>query len=344
MDSHEPERPRGDEDGEETTSARLYVVDRYPCPVRDSLVSTIIPVFNRPAMLREAVQSVLAQTYRPIEILIVDDGSTDDTPAVAENMTHEHDGIVRVFHQPNGGAGAAREAARLEARGDFIQHLDSDDVLLPHKFELQVAALQAHPECGVAYGWTRFRHRDGRVERDPWKRSGEAIATMFPAMLASRWWDTPTPLYRASLIREAGPWTPLRIEEDWEYDCRIAALGVRLAYCAEWVCEVRQHGHGHVSGHGDAASLRDRARAHLLMLEHAQRAGITQTAPELRHFVRDLFHIARQCGAAELEDESRMLVEAAASISEARDLRLYAFLGRRIGWNRVGRLAERVTR
>lgn len=293
-------------------------------------------------MLREAVQSVLAQTHRPIEILIVDDGSTDDTPAVAESLAREDEGTVRVFHRPNGGSGAARETARLEARGEYIQHLDSDDLLLPRKFEWQVAALEAHPECGVAYGWTRFRQRDGRVEPKPWKRSGEAIATMFPAMLASRWWDTPTPLYRASLIRDAGPWTPLRIEEDWEYDCRIAARGVRLAYCPEWVCEVRQHGEGHVSGHGDAASLRDRARAHLLMLEHAQRAGIDVTAPEMRHFARDLFHLARQCGVAGLEDESRMLVDAAASVSGARDVRIYAFLARRIGWNRLGRLAEKL--
>lgn len=295
-------------------------------------------------MLREAVASVVAQTYRPIEILIVDDGSTDDTPQVAASLAREHDGIVRVFHRANGGAGAARETARLEARGDFIQHLDSDDLLLPSKFEVQVTALEARADCGAAYGWTRFRHPDGRVEPRPWKRSGEAVETMFPSMLASRWWDTPTPLYRASLIREAGPWTPLRIEEDWEYDCRLAARGVHLAYCAEWVCEVRQHGEGHVSGHGDAASLRDRARAHLLMLEHAQRAGIAEDAPDMRHFARDLFHIARQCGAAGLEDESRMLVEAASSISAARDVRAYALLARSIGWGRAARLAEKLRR
>ena len=306
-----------------------------------TLVSTIIPVFNRAAMLREAVASVLAQTHRPIEILIVDDGSTDDTAAVADELGRAHAEIAHVFHRPNGGAGAARETARLSARGDFIQHLDSDDLLLPRKFELQVAALEARPECGAAYGWTRLRYDDGSVEPLPWKRSGEEIPAMFPAMLASRWWDTPNPLYRASLIREAGPWTPLRIEEDWEYDCRMAARGVRLAYVPEWVCEVRRHD-AHTSGHGGAESLRDRARAHLLMLEHAQRAGITRDVPELRHFARDLFHLARQCGAAGLEDESRMLVEAAESVSAARDLRAYAFLARRIGWSRAGRFAARV--
>lgn len=308
------------------------------------LVSILIPVFNRAAMLREAVASVLAQTHRPIEILIVDDGSTDDTSATADELGREHADVIRVFHRPNGGAGAARETARTAIRGDFVQHLDSDDLLLPRKLELQVAALRAQPHCGAAYGWTRFRHRDGRVEEKPWKRSGERIETMFPAMLGSRWWDTPTPLYRVSLIQEAGPWTDLRVEEDWEYDCRIAARGVALAYVPEWVSEVRQHDAGHVSGHADAATLRDRARAHLLMLEHAQRAGIAADAPEMRHFARDLFHIARQCGAAGLEDESRMLVEATSSISAARDLRAYALLARGIGWGRAAWLAGKLGR
>ena len=308
------------------------------------LVSILIPVFNRAAMLREAVASVLAQTHRPIEILIVDDGSTDDTPAAADALGREHADVIRVFHRPNGGAGAARETARMAIRGDFVQHLDSDDLLLPGKLELQVAALRAQPHCSAAYGWTRFRHRDGRVEEKPWKRSGERIETMFPAMLASRWWDTPTPLYRASLIREAGPWTDLRVEEDWEYDCRIAARGVALAYVQEWVCEVRQHDAGHVSGHADAATLGDRARAHVLILQHARGAGIPDDAPEMRHYARELFLLARQCGAAGLDDESRSLVEASRTIAQPVDVRLYARLAAVFGSRRVAAFSALVDR
>ena len=305
------------------------------------LVSTIVPVWNRHSMLREAVASVLAQTYRPIEIVIVDDGSTDATPAVADELADAHAGIIRVLRIENGGPGVAREAGRRVVRGEYVQHLDSDDLLLPRKFELQVAALQAAPECGVAYGWTRLRHADGRVEPEPWKRSGEKIDTMFPAMLASRWWDTPTPLYRASVIAAAGPWAELRIEEDWEYDCRIAAPGVRLAYVPEWVCVVRRHD-AHISGHATAAALRDRARAHLLMHAHAR--VIPNDAPEKQFFARDLFHLARQCGAAGLTGESRDLVRAAQSISSARDLRIYALGARALGWRGMARLARMLDR
>ena len=120
----------------------------------DGLVTTIVPVYNRTDMLAEAVDSVVDQSYRPIEIIIVDDGSTDDTPAACDALAAAHPDIIRVIHQPNGGPGLAREAALGAARGEFIQFLDSDDLLLPGKLEAQVAALQQQPECGVAYGWT----------------------------------------------------------------------------------------------------------------------------------------------------------------------------------------------
>lgn len=304
------------------------------------LVTTIIPVFNRASMVGEAVASVLAQTHRPIEVVIVDDGSTDDTPRVVAELAHAHEEI-RVVHQANGGPGAAREAARRIARGAFLQHLDSDDVLYPRKFELQVAGLNAHPECGASYGWTRMRFRDGSVAPQPWKRSGERIETMFPAILQSRWWDTPAPLYRASL---AFPWLPLRMEEDWEFDAHVASRGVRLHHVADWVCEVRDHGSGRLSGRGlEPPLLRDRAVAHERIHAHARAAGIGAAEPEMRHFTRELFLLARQCGAAGLPAESQRLFELArdaAGVDGGRlQFRAYAALARVAGWVGAGRLA-----
>lgn len=308
------------------------------------LVTTIIPVFNRAAMLREAVASVLAQTYAPVEIVIVDDGSTDDTAAAADALASEHRGKIHVIHQPNGGVGLAREAGRLAARGEFIQHLDSDDLLEPRKFELQVAGLRAHPECGASYGWTRGVTADGRRGERPEKRTGEAIPAMFPAMLALRFWHTLTPLYRASLLDEAGPWLPLRNEEDWEYDARVAALGVKLHYVAEWVAEVRHHADGRLSARGMHPDvLRDRAEAHARIYAHARRFGIGPEAPEMQHYARELFLLSRQCGAAGLAAESRRLFELARDASGADANRLqfraYRAATRLLGWKLTGRLA-----
>ncbi|HKR64508.1 MAG TPA: glycosyltransferase family 2 protein [Thermoanaerobaculia bacterium] len=312
--------------------------------MQSGLVTTIIPVYNRARMLREAVESVLAQTYRPIEILVVDDGSTDSTGATADDLAAKHPEEIRVLHQPNRGVAMAREAARVVASGEFIQHLDSDDVLYPRKFELQVAGLNAHPECGASYGWTRGIRPDGSVNPTPERGTGTKYDTMFPRMLATRFWHTPTPLYRASLIHANGPWLDLCHEEDWEYDARMAVNGVRLHYVEDWISESRHHQEGRLSGQGlDARVLRDRARAHALILGHAQRAGIGHDAPEMQTYARELFLLSRQCGAAGLEDESKMLFELAREASgprrDARQFRVYAAIARLLGWSRTGWLA-----
>ena len=310
-----------------------------------NLVSAVIPVYNRAEMLGEAVASVLAQTYPHTEIIIVDDGSTDDTSLVADDLSRLHKERVNVIHQSNTGPGPAREAGRMRALGEFIQYLDSDDLLLPRKFELQVAGLNAHPECGVAYGKTQYRHSNGRLEELPWKGSGEKVASMFPSFLRERWWDTPTPLYRAEICEQAGPWSDLKLEEDWEYDCRVAALGVRLHFCEEFVAEVRDHEQNRLcKGTAlDSVRLKERAKAHALILAHAQRAGIKEAEPEMQHFARELFLLARQCGAAGLAVESKELFVLAKHASgntraEKWDFKVYELLADLTGWTFLGKM------
>src|SRR5262249_59764809 len=122
----------------------------------------------------------------------------------------------------------------------------SEELLWPHKVERQVAALRQRPECGAAYCWTRYYRVGETPGEQPWKGSGRTVEAMFPSFLTERWWDTPTPLYRRAVCDAAGPWTDLRLEEDWEYDCRVAALGTRLTHCREFLVAVRDHGGGGV--------------------------------------------------------------------------------------------------
>jgi glycosyltransferase involved in cell wall biosynthesis len=310
----------------------------------DGLVSTIIPVHNRPALLREAVASVLAQTYRPIEIIVVDDGSTDETGPEAKALAKAHP-EVRAIHRENGGPGAARETGRLAARGEFIQYLDSDDVLLPRKFELQVTGLRQCIDCAVSYGKTRFYAYKDRPTDVAWKRTGERISTMFPSFLQSRWWGTSTPLYRRNVTDLAGPWLELRNEEDWEYDCRIASKGGRLHYCDAFVSNERAILGPRLSraASSDPEKLRSRARAHELILDHAFAAGISHETSEMQHFGRELFLLARQCGAAGLAAEARMLFERARQASGTErsrgiDFLLYGAGARLVGWRAMGSL------
>ena len=296
-------------------------------------------------MLREAVASVLAQTYRPIEIIIVDDASTDETPLVIAELVANH-AEVRAIQKTNGGPGLAREAGRIEARGDFIQYLDSDDLLMPRKFELQIAAFEKQPECGVAYGITRYRSPAGEEIECTWKDANQIQKTILPSFLLDRWWETATPLYRKPVCDAAGPWTNLRLEEDWEYDCRVGALGPLLAYVGEVVAEHRDHSDGRLSrGSGaDPSRLRQRARAHELIASHARRAGVDARSPEFQHFARELFHLGRQCGAAGLAEESKRLVALAGSIAPSADLRIYTLAARVFGWRQTGRAATWIRR
>lgn len=109
------------------------------------LVSCVVPVFNGAPFLVDAVASIEAQTWRPIEIIIVDDGSTDGTPDVIGAMGTR----VRALRQENAGPAAARNAGLRMARGEFVAFLDSDDEWLPHKLGMQIARFEARPELQV---------------------------------------------------------------------------------------------------------------------------------------------------------------------------------------------------
>jgi glycosyltransferase involved in cell wall biosynthesis len=295
-------------------------------------------------LLREAVASVLAQTYRPIEIIIVDDGSTDETGREAEVLAQSHS-EVRAIHRLNGGPGAARETGRLAAQGEFIQYLDSDDLLLSEKFELQVAGLQRCSDCAVSYGKTRFYALNEHPSDVAWKRTGERISTMFPSFLQSRWWDTSTPLYRRKVTDAAGPWTDLRNEEDWEYDCRVASKSGQLHYCDAFVSDTRVTSGYQLSGGGssDPEKFKSRVHAHKLILEHGFAAQISHETTEMQHFARELFLLARQCGAVGLGGEAQMLFKLARQASgpersRGLDFLLYGAGARLVGWRAMGRL------
>jgi glycosyltransferase involved in cell wall biosynthesis len=111
------------------------------------LVTVILVVYNRASLVERAVRSVLAQTHRHLELIVVDDGSTDDTPRVLEQFA----GWATILTRPHAGAYAARNAALREARGEAIAFIDSDDVWLPERLALQLPLLD-RPEVGLVFG------------------------------------------------------------------------------------------------------------------------------------------------------------------------------------------------
>jgi glycosyltransferase involved in cell wall biosynthesis len=133
-------------------------------------VSVVIPVFNGARFLAEAVHSVNAQGYRPLEVIVVDDGSTDGSGAVAAGLAG-----VRCLRQENAGPAAARNAGVAVASGEFVAFLDADDLMTPDRLDLQVGHLQEHPEVGCVLGRQELLVEPG-VEPPEWAIRAAASA------------------------------------------------------------------------------------------------------------------------------------------------------------------------
>lgn len=114
-------------------------------------VSIIVPTYNRAAYILEALDSVFVQTYSDYEIIVVDDGSTDNTAEVLKTLVDQDK--IHYVHQENGGESAARNHGIRLAQGKYIAFLDSDDLFLPSKLEKQVTFLDDHPDIGFVQSW-----------------------------------------------------------------------------------------------------------------------------------------------------------------------------------------------
>jgi GT2 family glycosyltransferase len=160
------------------------------------LVSVIIPTYNRSDTLPRAVDSALGQTHGRVEVIVVDDGSSDGTPALME-ARYGSDPRVRFFRQENAGVSAARNRAMAAATGDYLAFLDSDDVWKPWKLELQLACFRAFPEAGMV--WTDMEAIDPRgAVWDP-----RHLRTMYAD--AYRWFRRED-LFDRSTTLEGGGW------------------------------------------------------------------------------------------------------------------------------------------
>ncbi|MCA9054139.1 MAG: glycosyltransferase family 2 protein [Planctomycetaceae bacterium] len=152
------------------------------------LVSVVVPTFNRARHIAEAIESALAQSWDQLEVLVVDDGSTDDTADIVADLIRRDD-RVRYFAQPNGGVSAARNRALGEAQGAFIAFLDSDDAWLPWKLEVQMELFWRFPQAAMC--WTDMEAVDANgVQQFPrYLRLMYSNYERFPAeQLFPRYW------------------------------------------------------------------------------------------------------------------------------------------------------------
>jgi len=196
------------------------------------LVSVLIPCYNSGRWIRETLESALAQTWPNLEIIVVNDGSTDDSQNILDNYLPR--GVI-VIDQPNRGQTAALNRCLSAARGEFIQYLDADDLLAPDKIELQMRRLVDNPDCIATAEWTRFRDDPATTSFTPY----ETWQDMSPVdWLVENWKDGGGMMYPAmwlhprAMVDAIGPWREdLTLINDTEYFTRAVLASRQVLFC-----------------------------------------------------------------------------------------------------------------
>ncbi|MBD2310719.1 glycosyltransferase [Desertifilum sp. FACHB-1129] len=185
------------------------------------LVSVIIPAYNAQKTILETIDSIQKQTLQDLEIIVINDGSKDNT---LEILSKIDDPRLKVFSYENGGLPVARNRGIERATGEYLSFIDADDLWTPDKLETQVEALQANPEAGVAYSWTAFidENSDFLYAWEPLYFQGN----VYPDLLLCNFISSGSNiLVRRQYIEAAGKFDPtLKSAEDWDYYIRLAAV------------------------------------------------------------------------------------------------------------------------
>ncbi|HSB70234.1 MAG TPA: glycosyltransferase [Candidatus Methylomirabilis sp.] len=203
------------------------------------MVSVVIPTHNYAGFVREAIDSVLAQTYRDVEVVVVDDGSTDDTAAVLD----AYGARIRRIHQEQRGLPAARNAGIRASRGRLVGFLDSDDLWCAEKLGHQVPVLESTPSAGMVYCDTElFEDAAGTSLGRHGATVPHVSGQVLPALVLGNFILSPTPLVRREVLERVGLFDErLKSSEDWDLWLRIAC-GHEIAYVDRVLTRYRFHG------------------------------------------------------------------------------------------------------
>jgi glycosyltransferase involved in cell wall biosynthesis len=202
------------------------------------LVSVIIPLYNCENYIEATIDSVLQQTWSNIEILIVDDGSTDHSLAIAKKIVSDK---IKVFEQVNKGASAARNLGLMHAKGDYIQYLDADDLLSPDKIEKQLIALAGTKDQIAVCPTIYFFNWENHLEKKPEARELTYLYTTTStlnfllnlygvngngSMITIHAWLTPK-----TIINAIGSWNEeISVDDDGEYFCRVVLSAAKIIF------------------------------------------------------------------------------------------------------------------
>ena len=229
------------------------------------LVSVILAAYNAETFLPAALESVLSQSFRDFEVLLIDDGSTDATPTIADSFA-SRDNRIRVIHQKNQGLAMSLNRGLELARGEFIARMDADDECLPERFERQVQFLRAHPDVGICGTWMKvIGSKKGGIWKHPSDDASIKSRLMFRTALCH-----PTVMARRNLFDQHGlRYDPShRHTEDYDLWSRLIPL-TNFANLEEILYLYRRYS-GQVTQRADhnAIEIADGRRIHKRVLRH----------------------------------------------------------------------------
>ena len=171
------------------------------------LVSVIVPAYNAKTYIAHTLNSVISQTYKNIEVIVVDDGSCDGTAQIVETIA-QRDARITLLHQSNSGVAAARNLAIQKSRGEYIAPIDADDIWYPQKIEKQVhCMLHADPSIGLVYAWSV--HIDERGLLTGGFNASDIEGDVFPVLIVSNFiGNSSAPLIRRVCFDQVGGYSP----------------------------------------------------------------------------------------------------------------------------------------
>lgn len=269
----------------------------------DEAVSVVIPVRNREDLIGRCLDSVLAQTWRPLEVVVVDNGSTDSTVGRIREWADAHaseDFSLTLLHEPQPGAARARQRGFEAITSDKVIFFDSDDEMLPGLIEQRMGEFASHPEADMVYGRSYYRREDGSESKAKYPKGDLFRDHIYHGVLC-----TPSYLVRKSFFLKCGGWnTGLRVWDDWELGLRMLLANPKVivtnhiqtrincqtesitgtdfhSKAGEWeraieACEkyVRESAEGNFSGNGckDRKALDGENKRKLLLMLNYRRA------------------------------------------------------------------------
>lgn len=207
------------------------------------LVSILIPAYNAERWIRETMLSAINQTWTQKEIIVIDDGSSDNTVKIARSL---ESAFVKVVTQANTGACGARNNALKHAQGDYIQWLDADDLLHPEKIARQLARATGGRDSKVLLtcSWAKFffRPQKAKFQPDPLWQDLTPVQWIMNKFQHNVWMNPAVWLVSRQLTESAGPWDgrlSLSGDDDGEYICRVAAASEEVRFVADACCYYR---------------------------------------------------------------------------------------------------------